>query len=95
MSFFAAFSACSFTKTAMQLFVNEHAEKAAKKDISEDDLKEFYNSNRAQFPGTFEESKDKALDTLVKARAPQKAAELDKEIEVIRKDVKYWKPEKK
>ena len=82
-------------KTAMQLFVNEHAEKAAKKDITEDDVKEFYNSNRAQFPGTFEESKDKALDTLVKARAPQKAAELDKEIEAIRKDVKYWKPEKK
>ena len=82
-------------KTAMQLFVNEHAEKAAKKDITEDDVKEFYNSNRAQFPGTFEESKDKALDTLVKARAPQKAAELDKEIEAIRKDVKYWTPEKK
>ena len=82
-------------KTAMQLFVNEHAEKAAKKDITEDDVKEFYNSNRAQFPGTFEESKDKALDMLVKARAPQKAAELDKEIEAIRKDVKYWKPEKK
>ena len=82
-------------KTAMQLFVNEHAEKAAKKDITEDDVKEFYNSNRTQFPGTFEESKDKALDTLVKARAPQKAAELDKEIEAIRKDVKYWKPEKK
>ena len=82
-------------KTAMQLFVNEHAEKAAKKDITEDDVKEFYNSNRAQFPGTFEESKDKALDMLVKARAPQKASELDKEIEAIRKDVKYWKPEKK
>ena len=82
-------------KTAMQLFVNEHAEKAAKKDITEDDVKEFYNSNRAQFPGTFEESKDKALDMLVKARAPQKTSELDKEIEAIRKDVKYWKPEKK
>ena len=82
-------------KTAMQLFVNEHAEKAAKKGITEDDVKEFYNSNRAQFPGTFEESKDKALDMLVKARAPQKASELDKEIEAIRKDVKYWKPEKK
>ena len=74
--------------------MNQHAEAAAKKDITEEDLKEFYNSNRAQFPGTFEESKEKALDTLVKARAPEKASELDKEIEAIRKDVKYWKPKK-
>ena len=81
-------------KTAMQLFVNSHAEAAAKKEITEDDLKEFYNSNRAQFPGTFEESKDKALDMLIKAKAPGKATELDKEIETIRKDVKYWKPKK-
>ena len=36
----------------------------------------------------------KVLDTLVKAKAPAKARELDKEIEAIRKTVKYWKPEK-
>ena len=34
------------------------------------------------------------MDDLMKAKAPAKANELDKEIEGIRKTVKYWKPEK-
>lgn len=33
------------------------------------------------------------MDDLVKAKAPSKANELDKEIANIRKTVKYWKPE--
>ena len=81
-------------KTAMQLFVNKHAEDAAKKDISEDEILDHYDANRAQFPGEFEAEKDKVLKTLVKAKAPSKEKELDKEIEAIRKTVKYWKPEK-
>ena len=82
------------TQTAMQLYVNKHAEDAAKKDISEDEILDHYDANRAQFPGEFEAEKAKVLDTLVKAKAPAKARELDKEIEAIRKTVKYWKPEK-
>ncbi len=81
-------------QTAMQLFVNKHAEDAAKKDISEDEILDHYDANRAQFPGEFEAEKDKVLKTLVKAKAPSKEKELDKEIEAIRKTVKYWKPEK-
>ena len=81
-------------KTAMQLFVNQHAETAAKKDIDEEALKDHYEANRAQFPGEYEAERAKVLDTLVKAKAPAKARELDKEIEAIRKTVKYWKPEK-
>jgi len=81
-------------QTAMQLYVNKHAEDAAKKDITDADVKELYDANRAQFPGSFDDEKEKVLDTLVKAKAPSKARELDKEIEAIRKDVKYWKPEK-
>ena len=81
-------------QTAMQLFVNRHAEDAAKKDIGDAELKELYDANRAQFPGSFDEEKDKVLRVLMKAKAPEKEKELDKEIEAIRKDVKYWKPEK-
>ena len=81
------------TQTAMQLFVNKHAEDAAKKEIDEEALKDHYEANRTQFPGTYEAEKDKVMDTLVKAKAPSKAAELDKEIANIRKTVKYWKPE--
>ena len=80
-------------QTAMQLFVNKHAEDAAKKEIDEEALKDHYEANRAQFPGTYEAEKDKVMDTLVKAKAPSKAAELDKEIANVRKTVKYWKPE--
>ena len=80
-------------QTAMQLFVNKHAEEAAKKEIDEEALKDHYEANRAQFPGSYEAEKDKVMDTLVKAKAPSKAAELDKEIANIRKTVKYWKPE--
>ncbi|MBR3506267.1 MAG: thioredoxin family protein [Lentisphaeria bacterium] len=80
-------------QTAMQLFVNKHAEDAAKKEIDEEALKDHYEANRAQFPGSYEAEKDKVMDTLVKAKAPSKAAELDKEIANIRKTVKYWKPE--
>ena len=82
-------------QTAMQLFVNQHAEDAAKKDIKDADVKEFYDANRAQFPGKFDDEKAKVLDELVKSKAPEKAKELDKEIEAIRATVKYWKPEKK
>ena len=41
-----------------------------------------------------EPEKDKIMEQLAKAKAPETARELDKEIEAIRKDVKYWKPEK-
>ena len=80
-------------QTAMQLFVNQHAEAAAKKDIDEEALKDHYEANRSQYPGTYEEEKAKIMDALVKAKAPSKANELDKEIANIRKTVKYWKPE--
>ena len=80
-------------QTAMQLFVNKHAEDAAKKEITEDELKDHYEANRTHYPGTYEAEKDKVMDALVKAKAPSKAAELDKEIANIRKTVKYWKPE--
>ena len=80
-------------QTAMQLFVNKHAEDAAKKDISEDEILDHYDANRAQFPGEFEAEREKVLKTLVKAKAASKERELDKEIEAIRKTVKYWKPE--
>ena len=81
-------------KTAMQLFVNKHAEDAAKKDIDEEALKDHYEANRTQFPGSYEDERAKVLSTLVKAKAPSKAKELDKEVEAIRKTVKYWKPGK-
>ena len=81
-------------QTAIQLFVNQHAENAAKKEITDDDVREFYNANRTQFPGSFDDEKATALDILVKARAPEKTDELDKEVEAIRKTVKYWQPEK-
>jgi hypothetical protein len=80
-------------QTAMQLFVNKHAEDAAKKEIDEEALKDHYEANRTQYPGTYEEEKAKIMDNLVKAKAPAKANELDKEIANIRKTVKYWKPE--
>ena len=80
-------------QTAMQLFVNKHAEDAAKKDIDEEALKDHYEANRSQYPGSYEAEKAKVMDDLVKAKAPAKANELDKEIESIRKTVKYWKPE--
>ena len=80
-------------QTAMQLFVNKHAEDAAKKEITEDELKDHYEANRTHYPGTYEAEKDKVMNALVKAKAPSKAAELDKEIANIRKTVKYWKPE--
>ena len=80
-------------QTAMQLFVNKHAEDAAKKEIDEEALKDHYEANRAQYPGTYDAEKAKVMDNLVKAKAPSKANELDKEIENIRKTVKYWKPE--
>ncbi|MBP5586102.1 MAG: thioredoxin family protein [Lentisphaeria bacterium] len=80
-------------QTAMQLFVNKHAEDAAKKDIDEEALKDHYEANRTQYPGSYEEEKAKVMDNLVKAKAPAKASELDKEIANIRKTVKYWKPE--
>ncbi|MBR4255110.1 MAG: thioredoxin family protein [Lentisphaeria bacterium] len=78
---------------AIKLFINDYAEKAAKKDIDEEALKDHYEANRTQFPGEYEAERAKVLDTLVKAKAPAKARELDKEIETIRKTVKYWKPE--
>ena len=81
-------------QTAMQLYVNKHAEDAVKKEIDEEALKDHYEANRAQFPGEFEAERAKVMATLVKAKAPSKARELDKEIEAIRKTVKYWKPEK-
>ena len=80
-------------QTAMQLFVNKHAEEAAKKEIDEDALKDHYEANRTQYPGTYDAEKAKIMDALVKAKAPAKANELDKEIANIRKTVKYWKPE--
>jgi len=80
-------------QTAMQLFVNKHAEDAAKKEIDEDALKDHYEANRTQYPGTYDAEKAKIMDDLVKAKAPSKANELDKEIANIRKTVKYWKPE--
>ena len=80
-------------QTAMQLFVNKHAEEAAKKEIDEEALKDHYEANRAQYPGAYEAEKAKVMDNLVKAKAPSKANELDKEIANIRKTVKYWKPE--
>ena len=81
-------------KTAMQLFVNKHAEDAAKKEITEDMILDHYEANRALFPGELEAERAKVVDTLVKAKAASKERELDKEIEAIRKTVKYWKPEK-
>lgn len=81
-------------QTAMQLFVNKHAEDAARKEIDEDALKDHYEANRTQYPGTYEAEKAKVMDNLVKAKAPSKEKELDKEIANIRKTVKYWKPEK-
>ena len=81
-------------QTAMQLFVNQHAEDAAKKEIDEDALKDHYEANRSHYPGTYDAEKAKVMDDLVKAKAPAKANELDKEIANIRKTVKYWKPEK-
>ena len=81
-------------QTAMQLFVNKHAEDAAKKNITDADLKEYYDANKDFFPAGFDKEKDKIMDRLAKAKAPENAKELDKEIEAIRKDVKYWKPEK-
>ena len=80
-------------QTAMQLFVNKHAEDAAKKEIDEEALKDHYEANRAQYPGSYDAEKDKIMDNLVKAKAASKANELDKEIANIRKTVKYWKPE--
>ena len=80
-------------QTAMQLFVNKHAEDAAKKDIDEEALKDHYEANRTQYPGAYEAEKAKIMDNLVKAKAATKANELDKEIANIRKTVKYWKPE--
>ncbi len=80
-------------KTAMQLFVNKHAEDAAKKEIDEEALKDHYEANRTQYPGSYDEEKAKIMDNLVKAKAASKANELDKEIANIRKTVKYWKPE--
>jgi len=80
-------------QTAIQLFVNSYAEEAAKKDISEAELKETYEADREAFPGEFEAEKDKVMDRLVKRKAPEKTNELDKEIEAVRKTVKYWKPE--
>ena len=77
----------------MQLFVNKHAEDAAKKDIDEEALKDHYEANRTQYPGSYDAEKAKIMDDLVKAKAPSKANELDKEIANIRKTVKYWKPE--
>ena len=79
-------------QTAMQLFVNKYAEDAAKKDITDAEIKEFFKANRSQFPGRFEEEKSKVIEELVRKKAPEKAEELDIEIEAIRKDVKYWKP---
>ena len=81
-------------QTAMQLFVNKHAEDAVKKDLSEDEILDHYEANRALFPGEFDVEKEKVLNTLVKAKAPAKERELDKEIEKIRNTVKYWKPQK-
>ena len=80
-------------QTAMQLFVNKHAEDAAKKEIDEEALKDHYEANRTQYPGAYDAEKDKIMDNLVKAKAASKANELDKEIANIRKTVKYWKPE--
>jgi thioredoxin-related protein len=81
-------------QTAMQLFVNARAEEAAKKIIDEEALKDHYEANRAQYPGSYEDEKEKIMKTLVTLKAPAMAKELDKEIEEIRKTVKYWKPEK-
>ena len=62
-------------------------------EIDEDALKDHYEANRTQYPGSYDEEKAKIMDNLVKAKAASKANELDKEIENIRKTVKYWKPE--
>ena len=80
-------------QTAMQLFVNQFAEEAAKKDITDDELKKAYEADREAFPGKFDEEKDKVMDRLVKQKAPEKTDDLDKMIEEVRKTVKYWKPE--
>ena len=61
---------------------------------SDEEVKELYDANRAQFPGSFDDEKAKVMDALVKSKAPEKAKELDKEVEAIRETVKYWKPEK-
>lgn len=79
--------------TAIKLFVNKRAEDAAKKEIDEEALKDHYEVNRAQYPGTFEAEKERIMNTLVRIKAASKADELDKEVEAVRKTLKYWKPE--
>ena len=46
-------------------------ENAAKKDIKDADVKEFYDANRAQFPGKFddEKAKDAATTRLVRGES--------------------------
>ena len=78
---------------AIKLFVNRYAEEAAKKDITDAELKEFHESNKDIYPGSFEEEKDKITKHLVRQKAFEKTDDLDKEVEAVRKTVKYWKPE--
>ena len=78
---------------AIKLFVNHYAEEAAKKDITDADLKEAYEAEREAYPGSFDEEKDKVMKHLARLKAPEKTDDLDKEIEAVRKAAKYWKPE--
>ena len=80
--------------TAIKLFVNKRAEDAARKEIDDEALKDHYEVNRAQYPGSFEAERERVMNNLVRVRAASKADELDKEVEAVRKTVKYWKPEK-
>ena len=79
--------------TAIKLFVNKRAEDAARTEIDDEALKDHYEVNRAQYPGTFEAEKERIMNTLVRIKAASKADELDKEVEAVRKTLKYWKPE--
>ena len=78
---------------AIKLFVNHYAEEAARKSITDAELKEFYESEKAAYPAGFEAEKDKIMKHLVRLKAPEMAAGIEKEIEAVRKTAKYWKPE--
>ena len=80
--------------TAIKLFVNKRAEDAAKKEIDEEALKEHYDANRAQYPGSFDAERERVMNNLVRVKAASKDDEIDKEVEAVRKTVKYWQPEK-
>ena len=80
----------ALTALSLYLGTSTHDAESYVLTIKDADVKEFYDANRAQFPGKFDDEKAKVLDELVKSKAPEKAIELDKEIADIRNTVKYW-----